>query len=366
MGASAKKKGAPMSGRNPQAVTSAAAPPKRMPQENPGVVNPLGDKFPGTAFLSRRTSPPRRTAPARSMTTFGSGQTYTPRSYTPGTYTPGTFRKETEFTPGEYTREAPAFRGTGFTEGEYVAPERSYGGGIPPEAQELADALQARGEMLNRRTMESELLGFGGQDEVSSPMARFQALREGELTGELNNTVLGLLQQSAEAGRQRRHEAGMQDTDIASRHFMQGEQLGTERNIQNNRMMLEQALSDAAMENQRFMQGEELGTRRYISDAANELQRYLTGEELGTRRFLTGEELGTRRYLTNEQLGSQRFMQGREIDSRHILDSLSRRERYDDREIAERNKLRDMMMQLYMGSPTQTGSSKSVGVGYSH
>lgn len=160
---------------------------------------------------------------------------------------------------------------TAYRPGEFVAPERSYGGGIPPEAQALADALRERGEVLNKRTMEGELLGFGGEDAVSSPMARFQALREGELTSGLNNTLLGLLQQSAESGRERRHQAGMQDQDLATQRFLTGESLGTERYLGGNQMRL-----------QDFMQGRDLDSKHYL-DSMMRSERY-DDREIAARR----------------------------------------------------------------------------------
>ena len=275
-----------------------------MPQQNPSKPKPLGQRPSG------------------------------PKPYTPGTFTPQTFKRGTSFTPGTY-------RGGSYTPGTYTAPGRDYGGAIPPEALELAEVLRGRAETANSRILESELLGFGGADEVSSPMARFEALRGAELQGNTNASILDMLRQSAEAGRQRRHEAGLQDHELATRRYLTGEELGTRR-----------YLTQEQLGTQRFMQGEELGTRRYMSDAANELQAFLEGERGRSQRYMQGEELGTRR-----------DMQGREIGSRHYLDSQARRERYDDREIEERRRNQEILIRLLSGAPSQTGRSGSGGFG---
>ena len=133
-------------------------------------------------------------------------------------------------------------------------------GGIPQDALNLAGSLFERGETQKNRQLERELLSFGGGDDVSSPMARHEALRDSELSAELNNTVLSLLQQSSESSRDRtlqeglqgrglthqaqqgyfgrQHSAGMQDQDLANRRFQQeaGQQHQlTQEEIQNQR-----------------------------------------------------------------------------------------------------------------------------------
>ena len=152
------------------------------------------------------------------------------------------------------------------------APAQDYGGGIPPEAQALVDALSNRGRVLNDRTLESELLSFGGGDEASSPMARFEALRGAELGSELNSSLLGILHQASEAGRGRRHEANLQDQSLHTQRYLSDSGLahGAEQGYQQR-------------QHGRATQDTDLATRRFLAEQDLDY-RYSRDDETARQR----------------------------------------------------------------------------------
>ena len=145
-------------------------------------------------------------------------------------------------------------------------------GGIPQDALKLAGGLFDRGETLKDRQLERELLSFGGGDEFSSPMARFEGLRDAELSSELNNSILSLLHGSAESSRDRTLQEGLQERGLHSSRFLQDQ--GLTHQAQQGYFGRQHAAG---------AQDQDLANRRFQQEAGQ--QHDLTREEIANQRF---------------------------------------------------------------------------------